>query len=790
MQFNERWLREFVDPQLTSEQLAHQLTMAGLEVEALEAVAADFSGIVVGHVLEVAPHPNADRLRVCRVDAGEAAPLQIVCGAPNVAAGMKVPCAKVGAALPGLEIKAAKLRGVESFGMLCSARELGLSEDASGLLALPDDAPVGSDVRALLALDDRRYTIKLTPNRADCLGVTGIAREVAALTGAPLTLPAATVNPVTSDARVAVTVADADLCGRFSGRVIRGVNARAATPAWMRQRLERCGQRSISALVDISNYVMLESNRPNHVFDADKIAGGITVRWARESERLTLLNGQTVTLGADIGVVADEAGVESLAGIMGGESTSCTLDTTNVYVEAAFWWPDAIQGRSRRYGFTSEAGHRFERGVDYAGTVDGVERVTELILQICGGEAGPIDDHVTTLPQRKPIRLRPARAARILGIALPAEEIASLYTRLGLQFDRDGGDFIVTPPSYRFDLEIEEDLVEELARLHGYDNIPMVEPRAGLPMLPVPESRRELGRVKRILVDRDYQEVINFAFIERQWEQDLCGNGDPVVLANPIASQMAVMRSSLIPGLVANVATNRKRQLDRVRVFEVGCCFQRAAGGTPVPGFHQPMRIAALAWGGVQPEQWGTPARAADFFDVKGDLEALLAPRRLVFRATSHPALHPGRCAEVECDGQRLGVLGELHPQWVQQYELGRAPVLFELDLEPLLATELPRYAEVSRLPSVRRDIALVVPHAVRTADLLACLQQAAPAVVKELAPFDLYQGKGLAEGEKSIAFRIVMQDTARTLEDRDTDAAVAALVAAAQEKFGARLRG
>lgn len=790
MQFNEHWLREFVAPQLTSEQLAHQLTMAGLEVEALEPVAADFSGIVVGYVLEVAQHPNADRLRVCKVDAGAGEALQIVCGAPNVAAGMKVPCARVGARLPGLEIKAARLRGVESFGMLCSAKELGLSEDSSGLMALPADAPVGADIRGLLALDDRRYTIKLTPNRADCLGLTGIAREVAALTGASLQLPAPVAIPATCDARVGVSIEAPDLCGRFSGRVIRGVNARAATPDWMRRRLERCGQRSISALVDISNYVMLESNRPNHVFDADKIAGDITVRWAGDGEQLTLLNGQTVALTADVGVVADASGVESLAGIMGGESTSCTLDTTNVYVEAAFWWPAAVQGRSRRYGFASEAGHRFERGVDYAGTVEGVERVSQLILQICGGEAGPIDDHVTSLPERRPIRLRPSRVARILGIRLADDEIATLFSRLGLNWLRDGDDFVVTPPSYRFDLEIEEDLVEELARLHGYDNIPTQEPEAQMPMLPVPESRRELGRVKRILVARDYQEVINFAFIECQWEHDFCNNDDPVALANPIASQMAVMRSSLIPGLVANVATNRKRQIDRVRVFETGRCFRRTPSGAPVAGFDQPMRLAALAWGDVAPEQWGVPSRPVDFYDVKADLEALFAPLPLAFEVASHAALHPGRCAAVMLDGQRVGVLGELHPQWVQQYELGCAPVLFELELEALLTGNLPRYAEVSRLPSVRRDIALVVPVEVKAGELLSCLKQAAPAIVVDLASFDLYQGKGLAEGEKSIAFRIVMQDTARTLEDRDTDATVATLVAAAHEKFGARLRG
>ncbi len=788
MQFSEKWLRSFVDPAIDTAALSHLLTMAGLEVEELEPAAAAFTGVVVAEVLAVAPHPDADRLRVCQVNAG-GEPLQIVCGAPNVAAGMKVPCATVGAKLPGIDIKRAKLRGVESRGMLCSARELGISDEASGLLALPADAPVGTSIRDYLDLDDSVFVIKLTPNRADCFGMTGIAREVSALTGAPVCLPEIKAAPVSIADRLTVNIADADLCGRFSGRVIRNVNARAATPDWMKRRLERAGMRSLSVLVDISNYVMLEMNRPNHVFDLDRVQGGLSVRWAQPGETLKLLNEQTIELTADCGVIADDAGVESFAGIMGGASTSCTDDTRNVYVEAAFWHPDAIQGRARRYGFSSEAAHRFERGVDFADTVAGVERVTQLILELCGGEAGPVDDQTTQLPARTPVRLRPARATRVLGVKFSDDQIAALLGRLGLAFERDGGDFVVQPPSWRFDIEIEVDLIEELARLHGYDNIPTVPPTGRLAMPELPEARRGAFALRHLLAGRDYQEVINFAFVEKSWEHDFAGNDAPVVLANPIASQMSVMRSSLIGGLVDNVATNRRRQIDRVRVFEIGRCFAKDADARPVAGYAQTLRIAALAWGGVHTEQWGSPTRAVDFFDVKADVEALLWPRQVTFEVAVHPALHPGRSASIRLDGAVIGHIGELHPELVQRYELGSAPVLFELDVEPLLDRTMPSHRTQSRQPSVRRDIALLLPRATSAQAVMDGLKAKAPAIVQDIALFDLYQGKGIAESEKSFAFRILMQDTERTLADAEVDAAVQELVNHAQREFGARLR-
>ncbi|MGB0128567.1 MAG: phenylalanine--tRNA ligase subunit beta [Rhodocyclaceae bacterium] len=790
MQFSESWLRAFINPPLSSAELAHLLTMAGLEVEALDPVAPPFSGVVVAEVVQVEKHPNADKLKLCRVQAGEGGPLTIVCGAPNVAAGLKVPCALVGAALPGLTIRAAKVRGIESFGMLCSARELGLSEDHGGLLVLPADAPVGADIRTYLDLDDKRFTLKLTPNRSDCLGIVGVAREVAALTGAPLNLPAPYAAPVTAALQLPVSIAASDLCGRFSGRVVTGVNPTAPTPDWMRQRLERAGQRCISALVDISNYVMLELNRPNHVFDLDKVKGGLEVRWARKGEQLLLLNGATIELDADVGVIASGGAVESLAGIMGGEATAVGDHTTSVYVEAAFWWPQAIQGRARRYGFTSEAGHRFERGVDFADTVAGVERVTQLILEICGGAAGPIDDQLLNLPQRSPIRLRPDRARRVLGIALDAAQIEILLRGLGFAFERINDAFLVTPPSHRFDLAIEEDLIEELARVHGYDNIPAAVPVAPLSMLAESEGARPEMRLKRLLAARDYQEVVNFSFVDAQWEADFCANASVLALANPIASQMGVMRSSLIGGLVANVVTNRSRRVDRVRVFEAGRCFLRGDERDLVPGFRQPLRLAVLAAGSVVPEQWGAPARAVDFFDVKGDIEALLAPRVARFEPVEHPALHPGRTAAVWLHDRQIGILGEIHPQWVQKYELGPAPIVCELELDALLATAVPAYRESSKFPGVVRDIALVVSHQVSASSLIGCLRKHAPGIITDVRLFDVFVGKGLDQEEKSLAFRIVMQDTEKTLADAEVDAAVAALVRAAAAEYGARLRG
>ena len=791
MQFSELWLRSFVSPALDSDALGHLLTMAGLEVEEQDGVAAVFSKVVVAQIVEAEKHPNADKLRVCKVDAGQGELLQIVCGAPNAAAGLKIPCALVGADLAGFGIKAAKLRGVESFGMLCSAKELGTSDESSGLLVLPEDAPIGMDVREYLSLDDTLFTIKLTPNRADCLSLTGIAREVAALTASPLTLPAC--EPVAAaHADVRAIVLDApEACPRYSGRIIRGVNAKAPTPEWMKQRLARSGIRSISALVDVTNYVMLELGQPLHAFDNAKLNGAIHVRLPNPGEQVLLLNGQTITPAADTLLIADETRALALAGVMGGEDSGITLDTTDLFLESAFFAPDVIAGRARAYGFSSDASYRFERGVDFALAGQAMERATRLILDICGGSAGPVQEALAAdkLPARAPIRLRAARVRRVLGIALTADCVAGMFERLNLTVARDGEDFVVTPPSYRFDLEIEEDLIEEIARLHGYDNIPSVPPRGPISMLPRPEAKRDTMFIRRLVAGREYQEVINFAFVDEAWEKDFCGNADPVRLANPIASQMSVMRSSLIGGLVANVVTNRKRQTNRVRVFEIGRCFARDAAGKPVDGFHQPVRLAALAAGFVRPEQWAETSRNVDFFDVKADLEALLFPRVAEFERAAHPALHPGRSARVLLDGRAIGFIGELHPVWVQRHELGTAPVLFEIELDVLLDTVTPAYQELSRFPAVTRDLALVVDQDAAAAILLKGLQAVAPAIVQRIELFDQYQGKGVEPNRKSLAFRVVMQETQRTLEDVEVDAAMAALTRHAEENLGAKLR-
>jgi len=808
MQFSENWLRTMVDPELTSDALAHLLTMSGLEVEEVEAVAPPFSNVVVAHVLELVKHPNADKLNVCTVDAGTGTLLQIVCGAPNVRAGMKVVCALAGAVLPPgddgkpFEIKVGQLRGVESQGMLCSARELKLSDDHGGLIDLPGDAPVGQNFRDYYELNDLKFTIKLTPNKADCLSVLGVAREVSALTGTPLKAPSfQTVESTISD-RLPVKVSAPDLCGRFAGRIVRGLNAHAQTPEWMKQRLERSGQRPISALVDISNYVMLELGRPSHVFDLAKIHGSLDVRWGKKGESLKLLNGNTVEVDEWVGVIADDRELESLAGIMGGDATAVSLDTTDIYLEAAFWWPQAIQGRSRRYNFSTDAGHRFERGVDFASIPEHLERITALLVEICGQkgktQVGPIDDQVINLPQREPVKMRTARAVKVIGVAFSDEQIADIFTRLGLQFTQQPGLFEVTPPSYRFDIEIEEDLIEEVARVYGFENIPAVAPVAPNEMRIAAEDTRSLFAIRELAAGLDYQEVVNYSFVEEAWEADFCGNSDPVKLLNPIASQMSVMRTALVGSLVANVRYNLNRKLSRVRVFEIGAVYRKNAaiadGPLSVAGYEQTKRLAAIAYGFAAEEQWGVPKRNVDFFDIKADLEALFAPATLQFTKLDHPALHPGRSADVLLDGKSIGVIGELHPRWQQKYDLPLAPVLFEVDVAVLQARAIPAYAEISKFPAVSRDLALVIKQSVQAQDLINTFviekkTNAACKIMQAIVLFDEYRGAGLENDEKSLAFRFTLQDTQTTLHDDQVNAAMEAFKAIAAEKHGAKIR-
>ncbi|MDI9232648.1 phenylalanine--tRNA ligase subunit beta [Limnohabitans lacus] len=809
MQFPESWLREFCNPSLTTQQLADTLTMAGLEVEELEPVAPPFTKIVIGEIKEAVQHPNADRLRVCQVDVGQGSLLNIVCGAPNARVGIRVPCAMVGAELPPGEdgksfvIKVGKLRGVESQGMLCSAKELKIADDHGGLLELPLDAPLGQDIRQYLNLDDTLFTIKLTPNLAHCLSVYGIAREVSALTGAPLKAPSFPSVATQIQDKVAVQVQATDLCGRFSGRVVKGVNTQAKTPQWMVDRLARCGQRSVSPLVDISNYVMFEFGRPSHIFDLDKIHGGLQVRWGKPGESLKLLNGTTVTVDEKVGVIADDSQVESLAGIMGGDATAVSDDTKNIYIEAAFWWPTSIAGRSRRFNFSTDAGHRFERGVDPQLTVEHIERITQLVLDICGTpetQVAPIDDQTLNVPAITPVTLRVARAVKVIGMPLTQQQCADALRGLGLQVSEGEGTVTVTPPSFRFDLQIEEDLIEEVARMVGYNNLPTNPPLAPITAKVRRETERSPSAVRRAIAARGYQETINYSFVEESWEKDLAGNENPIRLLNPIASQMSVMRSSLIGSLLQVVKFNADRKADRVRVFELGRVFlrngQAVNSDTTVEGFDQPMRVAAMAWGPFETLGWQGKSRLVDYFDVKGDVEALLAPRQAEFLAVEHPALHPGRSAQVVLDGVVIGHVGELHPRWRQAWDLPHAPVVFELSLDAVTTRLVPAAQGLAKHQPVERDIAVIVAESVTHAQLMQAIH-AAPTegLLQGAVLFDIYRpksdavGGSLAAGEKSLAVRLTLGTAEATLTDAQIDAAMNAVLAHLSQQVAARLR-
>ena len=819
MQFSESWLRQYVNPALDSDALGHAMTMAGLEVEEQHSVAPGFTKIVIAQILSAEQHPDADRLRVCKVDAGTGQELQIVCGAPNARAGIKIPCAMVGAELPPAEaggkpfmIKVGKLRGVESQGMLCSGRELGLGDDHEGILELPADAPVGQDIREYLDLDDQIFVIKLTPNKADCLSLIGMAREVSAITGAALCTPKWNTPTAGIQDKVKVTVENKDLCGRFAGRMIRGVNPKAKTPSHIVQRLARAGQRSISALVDLSNYVMLEMGQPTHEFDLDKISGDITVRWGKAGETLELLNGQTVTLlgpdssgkTQDAGVVADQTGPVALAGIMGGNHCAVSDDTQNIYVEAAYWLPSAIQARARRFNFSTDAAHRFERGVDPQATVICLEYLSSLILEVCGGQAGPVDDQILNVPERKPVRMRLARAMKVIGIPLTNDIVADVFKRLGFEFKQDANDvFVVTPPSYRFDIEIEEDLIEEVARMYGFENIPDQPPVASLKMSAKAEAKRGVHLLRQRFALQGYQEAVNFGFTDQESEQRLAGvaEKDLIKVLNPIASQYGVMRSNLWGGLLGNLKANLNRGASRVRLFETGRVFKRdtsiAEEAGKVAGFAQPQRIGGLAYGAFVPEQWGSANRAVDFFDVKGDLERVLDPLHFVTQTAVHLALHPGRSANILLQIPKgmlnVGWIGELHPGLQQSYELPQAPILFELDLEAIRELGLPVPEELSKFPAVQRDLAVVVKQNVSAQSLLDVMTASKQNFVRSIELFDEFKPKtgssSMADDEKSLAFRVTLLNPNETLQDPQIDAVMASLLGTVEKKCAARLR-
>ncbi len=790
MKFSERWLREWVNPPITTEQLVEQLTLAGLEVDSVESVAPRFSKVVVGEVLTVESHPEAKKLKICQVNVGRAEPLTIVCGASNVTAGMRVPTALVGAELPGgMKIEVATLRGVISFGMLCSAKELGLAENSEGLMPLSATAPIGEEVYHYLQLKDVSIEIDLTPNRGDCLSIQGIAREVHALTQCTLTPVIIPTIAETVTDTVPITIISSQACPRYVGRVIKNVNAQAETPIWMKERLRRSGLRSISAIVDVTNYLLLELGQPMHAFDLQKLNGGIRVRMAQAGEMLTLLDGQTITLDAQTLVIADHQSPQALAGVMGGFAAAVSNTTTDIFLESAFFTPHLLAGSARRYGLHTDSSHRFERGVDPQLQRHAVERATALLLDIVGGQAGPIMEVVdeTTLPKIPQIPLRSARITRLLGYSLTSERIRDLLNRLGLSIQQDEGDtWRVQPPSFRFDLRMEVDLIEELARVHGYHHLPIHAPTAHLnlqPQLPVTTEH-----LQSVLIQRGYQEAITYSFVDPQRQADLTPEMAMIHLTNPISSDMAVMRTTLWTGLLQALLYNQNRQQSRVRLFEQGLRFIRSP-----QGIQQDKMLAGLASGTCYPEQWGESQRPVDFFDVKADVEALLnlTGEKTAYRfvATQHAALHPGQTAAIYGKDEFVGLIGALHPRLLQKLEITFPVYLFELQLTSLSQSRVPKFTEISKYPSVRRDIALTVAATVQTTDVLTQIKQHAPDFLTEMCLFDVYQGKGIEVGKKSLAIGLIFQEFSRNLLESEVDTVMTQIISQLEQNLDAQLR-
>ncbi|MDF2445763.1 MAG: phenylalanine--tRNA ligase subunit beta [Moraxellaceae bacterium] len=790
MQFSEKWLREWINPALDTEALGHQLTMAGLEVDEIAPVASAFTGVLVGEVLDVAPHPDADKLRVTKVNTGTET-LQIVCGAANVRPGLRVPVATIGAVLPGdFRIKPAKLRGVESFGMLCSAAELGMVDRADGLMELPADAPVGTSIRDYLQLDDSVIELGITPNRGDCLSIRGLAREAAVLNRLDVQGPTILPHKSVHADSLGVVLKAPEACPLYAGRIIRNVNVRAETPLWMAERLRRGGVRAINPVVDVTNYVLLELGQPMHAFDLAKLSGGIVVRHAEEEELLELLDGQTVKLRADTLVIADSEKALAMAGIMGGQGSAVGDDTRDIFLESAFFAPLALAGRARSYGLHTDSSHRFERGVDFAGQVEAIERATALVLEICGGEPGPVTLAVAGehLPVRAPITLREARIDQLLGITLPAADIEDILTRLGISVTRIEGGWQAMPPSWRFDIAIEVDLIEEVARVHGYNNFPKAVPQASLRLTPQSETRPSEPRIKRLLVDMGWQEAITMSFVEPGLLARFDPGTTPLALANPISADLSVMRTTLWAGLVKAVLFNQNRQQSRVRLFETGLRFVPGS-----EGLVQERMLAGVAYGTVLPELWANSKKPLDFFDIKGNIESLFAllnaSDRVAFKAAQHPALHPGQTAEIVTEERHLGWMGRLHPRLESDLGLAGPVYLFEISLEGLPAGALPLAGELSRFPEVRRDIALVADRKLPAAEVLAVAAQAAGAELRDCRLFDVYEGQGVVEGCRSLAIGLVWQHPERTLQEEEVQNRVDAVLNELKTRFGVTLR-
>ncbi len=791
MKFAETWLREWVDPKLDTEALGHKLTMAGHEVNSIESQGSGLTGIVIAEVLAVAKHPHADRLSVCQVSTGKGKPIEVVCGASNVVAGMKSPLASPGVRLAdGTKLRRSKIRGIVSNGMLCSAIELGLGDEADGIIALPDDAPTGAELSAYLKLPDNIYDLDLTPNRGDCFSVLGIARDVAAMTGSKLTPPDMPQASVTIDDTHPVEIKDASACPRFAGRVIRNIEPNATSPIWMTERLRRSGLRPIHPVVDVTNYVMLELGQPLHAYDLGLLNGTIRPRFAKKGEKVTLLDGKELNLAKDTLLITDDSGPIGLAGIMGGLSTAVSEETSDVYFEAAFWPPSVIAGRARSYGLHTDASLRFERGVDPDGQARAVERASELLVAISGGDAGPLTDIVDAkhLPSASPISLRRARLERVLGTKIPDERVVEILSNLQLGVEQTDDGWQVNIPSFRFDLEIEDDLVEEVARIYGYDLIPETTATAESPLRSVTESKIDIELVAASLVARDYQEVITYSFIDADNNRRFSGEDSELVLSNPISSEMSVMRASLWPGMIASASANVARQQERVRFFEIGKSFH---GTLKMP--LEVVRVSGLAIGSAMPEQWGGAAHSVDFFDIKSDIEALLQMAgngaQIEFEASSHVALQAGQAANIVRDGQLIGVVGKLHPAIAKSFDLNKDVILFELDAALAFASDVPKSTVVSKFPAIRRDIAVVVDENVAAGDLVKVAASAAPDLIRSVTIFDVYQGPGIEAGRKSIALGLILQETSRTLTDEDADSVMDTAVRNLQREFAAELR-
>jgi len=790
MQISEAWLRSYVNPEISTEILVEQLTMAGLEIDSVNPAAAKFSGVVVGQVISMHQHPDADRLRVCMVAVGEAEPLQIVCGASNVRVGLKIPAALCGAVLPGdFKIKKSKLRGEESFGMLCSEKELGLATDANGLMELADDAPVGVDIRDYLALNDTIIEVDLTPNRADCLCVEGLAREVAVLNKMDW-LPTQVINAAISHQDVlTVSVEATDACPRYLGRLIKEVNAKAVTPLWMQERLRRSGLKSLGPLVDVTNYVMLELGQPLHVFDAEKLVGGITVRWANADESVALLNNQVIKLDNEALVIADAKQALALAGIMGGSDSAVNDETRSVFLECAYFASHAIAGKARRFGLHTDSSHRFERGVDATLQTRAIERATQLLIDIAGGGAGPITEVTTTaaLPQREAVLLRRLRIEKTLGIALADEQVIDIFQRLGMAVQTQADGWQISPPGFRFDIAIEADLIEEIARIYGYNNLPSSSLLMRSELSTATEAVLDIDRVKDLLVDRGYQEAITYSFVDEDIQKAVAPETDVIRLKNPISSELAVMRTTLWCGLLKAALYNTNRQHNRVRLFESGLCFNKIDGET-----QQQKMLAGLVLGDAYSEQWGETSRKVDFFDIKADIQALfsLTGCEVQYVSAQQSALHPGQTAEIiASDGKKIGWLGMLHPNLEKQLEFDTPVFLFELDQNLVLNKQIPVFKALSKYPSVRRDLALIVKEDITASEIINCIKSSAETVLQEVIIFDIYRGKGVEEGSKSIALSLIMQDDTQTLTDSEIDVIVGRLLALLNNEKNAKLR-